>query len=72
MSYYLDFTTKAKEDITLHKKAGNKVVLNKMLSFLEELTVHPYTGTGKPEALKHSLSVFCHEDLIKNTDLFTK
>ncbi|QOW11974.1 Txe/YoeB family addiction module toxin [Kaistella flava (ex Peng et al. 2021)] len=27
-----------------------------MFSFLEELTLHPYTGTGKPEALKHNLS----------------
>ena len=65
MSYYLDFTTTAKEDIALHKKAGNKVVLNKMLSFLEELTVHPYTGTGKPEALKHSLSGFWSRRLNK-------
>ena len=56
MSYYLDFTDKAKGDIALHKKSGNKVVLKKIFSFLEELTLHPYTGTGKPEALKHGLS----------------
>ncbi len=56
MGYHLDFTDKAKADIAAHKKAGNKAVLNKMLKLLEELAEHPFTGTGKPEALKHDLS----------------
>ncbi len=56
MSYHLDFTDKAKEDIAAHKKAGNKSVLNKLLTLLEELAAHPFTGTGKPEPLKHDLS----------------
>ncbi len=56
MSYFLDFTNKATEDISIHKKAGNKVIINKILSFLEELIEHPFTGTGKPEALKYNLS----------------
>lgn len=56
MSYHLDFTDKAKEDITTHKIAGNKAVLKKLLILFEELSEHPYTGTGKPEPLKHLLS----------------
>ncbi len=56
MRYHLDFTEKAKEDINAHKKAGNKGILIKLLSLLEELTEHPLTGTGKPEPLKHSLT----------------
>ena len=56
MSYHLDFTDKAKEDITFHKKSGNKAVLNKLNALLEELTEHPFTGTGKPELLKHNLA----------------
>jgi len=56
MEYSLDFTDKAKEDIAAHKMAGNKAVLNKLLILLEELTEHPFTGTGKPEPLKHNLS----------------
>jgi len=56
MGYHLDFTDKAKEDIAAHKKAGNKAVLNKLLVLLEELTEHPFFGTGKPEPLKHDLS----------------
>jgi hypothetical protein len=36
MNYHLDFTDKAKEDIDNHKKAGNKVILNKLLTLFEE------------------------------------
>jgi len=56
MGYHLDFTDKAKEDIAAHQKAGNKAVLNKLLKLLDELAEHPFTGTGKPEALKHDLA----------------
>jgi toxin YoeB len=56
MGYHLDFTDRAKEDVAEHKQAGNKALLNKLLVLLEELTEHPFTGTGKPEPLKHNLS----------------
>ena len=56
MGYHLDFTDKANEDIAFHKKAGNRAVLKKLLVLLEELTEHPFSGTGKPEPLKHDLS----------------
>ena len=56
MSYHLDFTDKAKEDFDAHRKAGNKAVLIKLLTLLEELAEHPFSGTGKPEQLRHSLS----------------
>ena len=56
MSYHLDFTDKAKEDIAFHKKSGNKATQKKLLTLLEELAEHPLTGTGKPEPLKYELS----------------
>jgi toxin YoeB len=56
--YILRFSEQAKEDIKQHKKSGNKAVVNKITLFLEELTKHPFTGTGKPEPLKHSLTGF--------------
>jgi len=56
MTYRLDFTKRAQEDIVLHKKSGNKSVLNKIAVLLDELTEHPFTGTGKPEPLKHKFS----------------
>jgi len=56
LSYRLDFTKQAQSDFAFHKKAGNKSVLTKISILLEELTEHPFTGTGKPEALKYALS----------------
>ncbi len=56
MSYRLDFTKQAQDDIEFHKKSGNKAVIKKLLTLLEELAEHPFTGTGKPEALKYDLA----------------
>jgi toxin YoeB len=56
MEYHLDFTDKAKEDIAYHKKTGNKAVLKKLFTLLEELEHQPFAGTGKPEPLKYELS----------------
>ena len=55
-SYILRFSEQAKEDIRNHKKSGNKAVVNKITLLLEELTLHPFTGTGKPEQLKYELA----------------
>lgn len=56
MNYTLRFSEQAKADIRRHKKSGNKSIINKIRLFLEELSNHPFTGTGKPESLKHELS----------------
>lgn len=56
MSFYLDFSDQAKSDIDAHKKSGNKIVLKKIFVLLEELTQHPFEGTGKPELLKYNLA----------------
>ena len=56
MSYHLDFSQQAENDINFHKKTGNKAVLKKLSILLNELTEHPLEGTGKPEPLKHNLS----------------
>lgn len=55
-SYTLWFSEQAIDDIRQHKKSGNKAVINKVILLLEELTQHPFTGTGKPEPLKYNLS----------------
>ncbi|MGV3601663.1 MAG: Txe/YoeB family addiction module toxin [Dyadobacter fermentans] len=58
MSYQLAFTDKALEGIEKLKKAGNKPVLIKLRKLLDELTEHPYTGTGQPEQLKYDMAGF--------------
>ncbi len=56
MSYRLDFTKQAQNDIDFYKKTGNSPVLKKLFVLLEEIAEHPFTGTGKPEPLKYKLS----------------
>ncbi len=56
MSYILEFSDHALEDIEEHKKAGNQSVLKKLQRLLNELREHPLTGTGQPEMLKHDLA----------------
>jgi toxin YoeB len=56
MSYELDFSRQAQDDIASYKEAGNKAILKKLSVFLKELTEHAFEGTGKPEPLKHELA----------------
>ena len=55
MSYTLEFSKIALEDIEKHKKSGNKSTLKKLEKLLNELMEHPTEGTGQPEMLKHNL-----------------
>ncbi|MGB3851654.1 MAG: Txe/YoeB family addiction module toxin [Tunicatimonas sp.] len=56
MSYDLDFTEQARDDIASFRRSGSKSVLKKLFTLLNEIAEQPYTGTGKPELLKHQLS----------------
>lgn len=58
MTYVLRFTQIALSDIELHKQAGDRKLLEKLKVLFEELRLHPKTGTGRPEKLKHNFSGF--------------
>lgn len=51
-------TKHAMADIAKHKKSGDKVAERKIKDILEELKVHPETGIGQPERLRHNLQGF--------------
>lgn len=53
MIFEIFFTSEALEDIEKLKKTGNKALLKKLYSLIQELKHHPESGTGKPEKLKH-------------------
>lgn len=53
MTYTLEFTTVALQDIDKHKKSGDKALLRKLSVLLKELMEHPRSGTGKVEHLKN-------------------
>ena len=52
----VEFLDKAIEDIDFWKKSGNKTIQSKITKLLESIRLTPYSGIGKPEALKHELS----------------
>lgn len=50
------FTPKALSDLNDLKKSGNISLQKKIKELLQAIQESPYTGIGKPEALKHELS----------------
>ena len=56
MSFVLEFSSIALDDIEKHKKSGDRATLKKIEKLLIELIKHPKVGTGQPEVLKNNLS----------------
>jgi toxin YoeB len=54
--YSLEISSKAKKELQVHFKSGNKPVIRKIEQIFLELTNTPYEGTGNPEALKYNLA----------------
>jgi toxin YoeB len=50
------FKPKALDDTEFFKKSGNKSLQLKITKLLEELAIHPETGSGKVEKLKGNLT----------------
>jgi toxin YoeB len=48
------FSSQALENIEYWKKSGNRKVMEKITSLIEDIQRTPYEGIGKPEALKHN------------------
>lgn len=55
MSYEAKLSKTALADLERHQKAGDRALLKKLASLLEELLEHPRTGIGKPKQLRHTL-----------------
>lgn len=56
MIYKLVLTSEAQRHLEAWKKSGQKKTLQKIVKLLEELTLHPTTGTGQVEQLKGNLA----------------
>lgn len=52
----IDFTDNAKSDLAFWIKSGNKSIQKKINELINSIGQTPYSGVGKPEALKHRLS----------------
>ena len=54
--YKVVLSDQARSDYAYFIKMGNDTIIRKIISLLKEIEEHPFTGTGKPEALKFDLS----------------
>ncbi|MDR1919179.1 MAG: Txe/YoeB family addiction module toxin [Tannerellaceae bacterium] len=50
------FTPQAQLDYEYWRKSGQKALFDKINRLLIDISEHPYTGIGKPEALKYELA----------------
>jgi toxin YoeB len=48
------YKDKAIEDIKFWKKSGQKNIQDRITKLIDDIQLHPKTGIGKPELLKHS------------------
>ncbi len=52
----IKFLPQADEDLAYWIKTGNKAILKKIAQLTRAIVENPYSGIGKPEALKYDLS----------------
>lgn len=56
MERVIEYTLKAREDISYFKKSGQTNILKKIRQLIESIQDNPFEGVGKPELLRHQLS----------------
>ncbi|MDR2732393.1 MAG: Txe/YoeB family addiction module toxin, partial [Fibromonadaceae bacterium] len=52
----ITFTETAQKDIDFWKKSGNAAIQQRISNLLKDIKEHPFSGIGKPEALRYNLS----------------
>ena len=70
--YRIIIKSTAKKDLAKHKKSGHQKNKANISKIIEELKIHPYTGIGKPEQLKHNLSGYWSRRINKKDRLIYK
>ena len=53
--YTLEISSKARKELQVQYRSGNRSVIRKIEQIFLELSNTPYEGTGNPEALKYEL-----------------
>lgn len=56
VTYIVEYKEDALKDIAFWKKSGNIAVQKKISSLIADMELHPFTGKGKPEALRFDLA----------------
>ena len=54
--YIVEISSKARKELQIHYRSGNKSVIRRIEQIFLELSDKPYEGTGNPEPLKYQLA----------------
>jgi toxin YoeB len=66
------YRDEALKDIAYLKKSGQKTIKLKISKLIEDIKLHPYSGLGKPEALKYELTGLWSREIDKKNRLVYK
>ncbi len=50
------YSARAQQDIAFWKRSGDRKAMARISSLIQSIETDPYTGIGKPEALKYELA----------------
>lgn len=70
--YTIELSKQAIKDLKLHKKSGDINSKNRIENIFKDLSKHPFTGVGSPEALKYDLSGYWSRKINKKDRLIYK
>ena len=54
--YKIVLSDQARKEYLYFFQSENKAIINKISALLQDMAEHPYTGIGKPEALRYELA----------------
>lgn len=69
MTYRVLFTKEALDHVEFWRRSGQKKILEKIAVLVDELQLHPTTGTGQVERLKRHLSGYWSRRIDKQNRL---
>ena len=70
--YTLEISSKARKELQLHYKSGNKSDIRKIEQIFLELSNTPYEGAGNPEPLKYKMSAYWSRRINKKDRIIYK
>ncbi len=70
--YIVEISSKARKELQIHYKSGNKSVIRRIEQIFVELSNTPYEGTGKPELLKYNFAGYWSRRINKKDRIIYK
>ncbi|MCB9361645.1 MAG: Txe/YoeB family addiction module toxin [Flavobacteriales bacterium] len=68
----IEFTKTALKDLKYWKNTKNTTIQKRISVLLEDIVKHPFSGIGKPEALKYQLKGFWSRRITKEHRIIYK